>query len=237
VPANTFQLHLITDNLKAREMWLPRVLAGARGGVDWIQLRDSGAAAGDLLEHARMLRAALQDDPRSRHVRLSVNDRLDVALAAGADGVHLPGRALPVPAAQSVAAGRLLVGRSVHGLEESVRAAEDGADYLTYGHVFPSRSKPGLPPRGLDELARIVARVDVPVLAIGGITATNLPRVLATGCAGIAVISAVLSAGDPEQAALDLRAELDRSPYQPRHPFSPMPREETHEAYRQSAAV
>ncbi len=120
-----------------------------------------------------------------------------MALAVGAAGVHLAGQSLPVAAAVRVAGQRLLVGRSVHDLEEARGAARDGADYLTFGHVFPTASHEGVPPRGLAQLAEIVQAVELPVLAIGGITARNLDQTLATGCAGIAVISAILADANP----------------------------------------
>src|SRR5262249_50565354 len=142
---------------------------------------------------------------RTHAGRLSINDRLDVALAVGADGVHLAGQSLPVDAAVRLGAGRLLVGRSVHSESDARSAAAAGADYVTFGHVFPTTTHPGLPPHGLDELARVVDAVEVPVLAIGGITVDNLADVLATGCAGIAVISAILAQPDPRAAAARLR--------------------------------
>jgi len=92
-------------------------------------------------------------------------------------------------------------------------------DYVTFGHVYPTSSKPGLPPRGVLELAEIVESVDVPVLAIGGIDASNVEEVLHTGCAGVAVISAVVAAPDPRSAARRLRQAVDSSPSNPRRPF------------------
>ena len=161
----------------------------------------------------------LREATAESEARLAINDRLDVALAVGAGGVHLAGQSLPVAEAVRVAAGRLLVGRSVHDLEEARRAADDGADYLTFGHVFPTQSHPGVPPRGLAQLAEIVEAVQVPVLAIGGISSANLDQVLATGCAGIAVISAVLADAHPQAAAARLRQALDTSRHRPRRPF------------------
>jgi thiamine-phosphate pyrophosphorylase len=108
-------------------------------------------------------------------------------------------------------------------------------DYLTFGHVFPTTTHPGLPPHGLAELAEIVAAVEVPVLAIGGITVDNLDSVLQTGCAGIAVISAILADADPRRAAARLRTALDTSPHRPRHQFT-TPRD-PHAAHRQPTAV
>lgn len=215
----TFQLHLITDRLGAEAAWLPRVRSGALGGADWVQLRDRSAAAGDLYSAARRLRAELGEGGP----RIAINDRLDVALAAAADGVHLAGRSLPVAAARALLPPGILLGRSVHALDEAIEVVREGADYVTFGHVFPSTSKPGLPPRGLHDLSAIVEAVPVPVLAIGGITAANVDEVLATGCAGIAVISAILGAEEPARAAADLRAALDASAARPRHPF-PLPR-------------
>jgi thiamine-phosphate pyrophosphorylase len=211
------------------------------GGVDWVQLRDKSSSAASMFTDATVLLPLAEQYAAS----LSINDRLDVALAVGADGVHLAGQSLPVDAAVLLANGHLLVGRSVHSLAEAVQAAAAGADYLTFGHVFPTSTHPGLPPRGLTELAAIVDHVDVPVLAIGGITADNLDDVLATGCAGIAVISAILADADPRWAASRLRTALDTSPHTPRFTFSPTPSQTPtqttdkgpHAAHRQPTTV
>jgi thiamine-phosphate pyrophosphorylase len=184
--------------------------------------------------------AQLLAETRRHNAYLAINDRLDVALALGADGVHLAAQSLPVDAAVELAGGRVLVGRSVHGLGEALKAAGEGADYLTFGHVFPTTSHPGLPPHGLNELREIVEAVDVPVLAIGGITADNLDSVLATGCAGIAVISAILADPEPERAARRLRTALDASSHHPRHSFngpSSAQQRDKHAAHRQPTTV
>ena len=153
------------------------------------------------------------------------------------DAVHLAAQSLPVDNAVHLAAGRLLIGRSVHALDEAIAAARDGADYVTFGHVFPTSTHPGLPPRGLAELKAIVEAVDIPVLAIGGITVTNLDQVLSTGCAGVAVISAILSEADPCRAAASLRRALDASVHQPRHQFPSPQRRPPHAAHHQPATV
>jgi thiamine-phosphate pyrophosphorylase len=212
-----YQLHLVTEPRRAPEQLVRAVELALHGGIDWVQLRDKSASAAALSAQASQLLALT----REHAAHLAINDRLDVALAVGAEGVHLAGQSLSVEAAVRVAGGRLFVGRSVHGLGEAVDAAADGADYVTFGHVFPTTTHPGLPPspRSLDELRAIVDAVDVPVLAIGGITVDNLDSVLATGCAGVAVISAILSAADPRQATAKLRAALERSSHVPRVPF------------------
>jgi thiamine-phosphate pyrophosphorylase len=187
--------------------------------VDWVQLRDKSGSAASMFTDATVLVPLVAQTG----ARLAINDRLDVALAVGAHGVHLAGQSLPVDAAVHVAGGRLLIGRSVHSLSEAVQAAAAGADYVTFGHVFPTSTHPGLAPRGLAELRAIVEAVDVPVLAIGGINVDNLEDVMATGCAGIAVISAILVADDPGAAALRLRDALDVSHSRPRFPFPVYP--------------
>jgi thiamine-phosphate pyrophosphorylase len=228
-PARSHQLHLVTEPRKPSGELIRAVGAALGGGVDWVQLRDKSASAASLSAQARQLLTVTSE----HNAHLSVNDRLDVALAAGADGVHLAAQSLAVAEAVTLAQGQLLVGRSVHGLNEAIQAADDGADYLTFGHVFPTSTHPGLPPRGLAELRAIVLAVDVPVLAIGGITTDNLDAVLATGCAGVAVISAILSDADPCRAAANLRRALDASLHQPRTPW----RYAQHATHRQSAAL
>ncbi len=222
-----FQIHLITDRRRARVGLEPAVLAALRGGVDWVQLREKGGPAAGLYETA--LRVV--PEARRRGAGVLINDRVDVALAAGADGVHLAARSLPPAVARSLISGGMLLGVSVHSLEEARRAVEAGADYVTFGHVYPTASKPGLPPRGVRELARIVEAVPVPVLAVGGIDAANVSEVLATGASGVAVISAILEAEDPEEAAARLRRAVDSLPYRPRHPM-PDPRRGGSDAHK-----
>ncbi|HEY8491726.1 MAG TPA: thiamine phosphate synthase [Dehalococcoidia bacterium] len=196
-------LALVTDRTLAPD--LPAAVERAvRGGVDLVQLRERDLPAGDLLRLARELRAIT----RGRAL-LVVNDRLDVALAAGADGVHLPEAGLPVPAARRLAPDGFLVGRSVHDAEGAARAAREGADYLVVGTVFPSRSHPGGGAAGPGLLGRVRAAAGpLPLLGIGGIDAGNAAAVLAAGADGVAVVSAVLAAADPEAAARALRAAL-----------------------------
>jgi thiamine-phosphate pyrophosphorylase len=211
-PKRTHQLHLVTEPRKPPGDLVRSAALALDGGVDWLQLRDKSASAATMFGQARQLLTVA----RQHGAHLAINDRLDVALAVGADGVHLAAQSLPVDAAVALAAGRTLIGRSVHSLEEAIRVADAGADYVTFGHVFPTSSHPGLPPRGLSELRAIVEAVAIPVLAIGGITVDNLADVLATGCAGVAVISAILSSSDPYEAAGHLRRALDASLHTPR---------------------
>ena len=226
-------MHLVTEPRKGAGELVRSVALALDGGVDWVQLRDKSASAASLFAEAKQL----LNIARQHGARLAVNDRLDVALEAGADAVHLAGQSLPVGNAVHLTANQLLVGRSVHGLEEAIKAAEAGADYLTFGHVFPTSTHPGIPPRGLAELQAIVEAVNVPVLAIGGITTANLDQVLATGCAGVAVISAILSEADPCRAAANLRRALDASAHTPRHQIPSPQRRQPHAAHHQPATM
>ena len=209
-----FQIHLITDRKSARGDLLGTVGGALRGGVDWVQVREKTGPARDLYETAlRIIPLA-----RENGAGVMINDRIDVALATGAGGVHLAGKSLPPRVARELLGDRLL-GASVHDLEEAREAVDGGVDYVTFGHVYPTSSKPGMPPRGVLELAEVVESVDVPVLAIGGIDASNVHEVLRTGASGIAVISAVLAAQDPKAVTRELRRAVDGSRSRPRHPF------------------
>jgi thiamine-phosphate pyrophosphorylase len=192
-------LALVTDRRRAKGGNLAAAVdAAVRGGVSVVVLREKDLPAGELLCLACQLREVTRD-----RAALVVNDRVDVALAAGADGVHLGENALPVRAARAVAGTRtpFLVGRSVHSHEGAVRAAAEGADYLLLGTIFPSASHPGEPAAGVSLIRQVAPQVSLPVLAIGGVTASNARECVAAGAAGVAVISALLEAPDVEAAA------------------------------------
>lgn len=213
--AEHFALHVITDRRRCAGEPAEVVRQALAGGVQWVQVREKTAPALETYTLARRLREAC----REAGAGLIINDRVDIALAIGAAGIHLGKKSLPPAVVRPLLAPGQLIGSSVHSLEEAVRAARAGADYLTYGNVFATESHPGVPAKGVAVLQAIVEAVVVPVLAIGGITADNVADVLATGCAGIAVIGAILAAADPAAAAAKLRAALDRHPSRPRHHF------------------
>jgi thiamine-phosphate pyrophosphorylase len=160
-------------------------------GVDCIQIREKDLPAAALLALARQAVRAAQDTA----TKIIVNDRLDVALAAGAAGVHLGGESLRVAEVKVWCARRrgaeqpFLVGASCHALEEALAAERDGADYLFFGPVFPTPAKLQYgPPQGIEELAEVCRRVRIPVLAIGGVTPENAQSCLSAGAAGVAAI-------------------------------------------------
>jgi thiamine-phosphate diphosphorylase len=206
---------VITDGKRHAEELQSIVGKAVQGGADVIQLRYKSAPALDLFRLGEAIHPLIQKNGG----RLLINDRADVALALNADGVHLAAKSLPISKARPLfgESGEKWVGCSVHSVEEAVLAEQLGATYVTYGHVFATGSKPGLPPRGLEALLSVVEAVNIPVLAIGGITTANIDEVLATGVAGIAVISAVMSDQDPERASQALREKMDASPHSPRH--------------------
>lgn len=174
---------------------LRQIERAVSAGVDWIQIREKDLSGREL---AALVRSAL-DLARHSRSRVFVNDRMDIALAAGARGVHLGENGLPVQEARRLRSeffarhnleNDFLIGRSCHSLESALAAARDGADYLYFGPVFPTPSKIAYgPPQGLESLAEVCrAAVPVPVLAIGGITPANAPDCLRAGASGIAAI-------------------------------------------------
>lgn len=182
--------------------------AALAGGATFLQLRDKRATARELVVWARRLRELA----REAGVPLVVNDRVDVALAAEADGVHVGEDDLPVPDARRLMGPRGVVGASAGTVEEAVRAERDGADYLGVGPVFPTATKADAGEAiGLEGLRRVVRAVRIPVVAIGGITADNAAEVVRAGAAGVAVVSAVAGADDMVEAARRLRQCVDRA--------------------------
>lgn len=162
-----------------------RVEAAARAGVHLIQIRErdlDGGALTRLVVHC-------VEAVRATSTRIVVNDRLDVALAAGAHGVHLRGDSMAAARVRAIAPPGFLVGRSVHTALEAGRvAAAGGLDYLIFGHVFATPSKPDAEAAGLDRLAAAVEGTPLPVLAIGGVSSRNARQVAGTGAAGFAAI-------------------------------------------------
>ncbi|MDF1586321.1 thiamine phosphate synthase [Marinimicrococcus flavescens] len=206
-PAFDPRLCLVTDPALTASAGLERVVGQAvAGGVTLVQLRDPYAKGAVLLEAARRLKALLA----GTSVRLIVNDRLDIALAADADGAHVGQDDLPPAEARALLGEHRLLGLSVTHQDQIAAIDPRGIDYVGLGPVFATMSKPdAAPPLGLDGLAAAAARLDLPAVAIGGIDAGNAPAVMRAGAAGIAVISAICGAADPGAAARTLRRTID----------------------------
>lgn len=194
---------LVTDRTRVSGPLEDAVAAAVAGGVQAIQLREHGLYAGELLRLARNLRALTRE-----RALLLVNDRLDVALASGADGIHLPEAGMPVAESRWLAGPELLIGRSIHSVAGAKEAEEAGADYLIVGTIYATGSHPEDVPTGPQIIRNVRAAVSLPLIAIGGITAQNAREVMQAGANGVAVISALLGAEDIERAAQELRAAL-----------------------------
>lgn len=175
------------------------------GGAGTIQLRDKHLSDAQLTDIARRIIVVC----KKHDAPLIINDRIAVAYAAGADGVHLGRTDAAVAEARRVLGEHAIVGATAGTLEETLAAEAEGADYVGFGHVFAttSKEKPGAPV-GLDTLAHVCASVQIPVLAIGGVTEENARSCVEAGAWGVAVIAAVCAAEDPREAARRIRAVL-----------------------------
>jgi len=195
-----FTLYLITDRhqVPPGRTLLETVEAALEGGVRAVQLREKDLNAAALLPLAEGLRALT----RRYSARLLINDRIDVALAVEADGVHLGGHSLPVAVARRLLGPRRLIGASTHHLDEIARSATAGADFVTFGPVFDTPSKLAYgEPLGVETLRLACQNSPLPVFALGGIKPRHLFALNAAGAAGVAVISAIVAAADPTSAA------------------------------------
>jgi thiamine-phosphate pyrophosphorylase len=202
-----FRLCLVTDRGATGGRPLIEVVEVCLGaGLRAVQLREKALVAGELFELAGELRALTW----RYGARLLVNDRADVALAVGADGVHLPAAGLPPAVARKVLGPDRLLGVSTHHPDEVEASGRDGADYVVFGPVYETPSKEAYgAPAGLAALARACERSTVPVLAIGGVTVSRLAEVRAAGAAGAAVIRALLAAPDPAGATKRMLAACE----------------------------
>ncbi|MFT4882927.1 MAG: thiamine-phosphate pyrophosphorylase [Natronomonas sp.] len=207
-----FAVYLVTDaGLSAGRSTVDIVEAAVRGGADVVQLREKSASANERYELGREVR----EITREAGVPLVVNDRVDLAAALDADGVHLGDDDLPVSVAREQLGEDALIGRSVSTPEAARRAEEAGADYLGVGAVFATDSKDDVPPEeqgiGLDRIRAVREATDLPFVGIGGVTPGNAAGVVEAGADGVAVISAITGADDPETATRALGKAV-RSP-------------------------
>ncbi|WP_158774238.1 thiamine phosphate synthase [Cobetia sp. L2A1] len=198
-------LYLVTDPaLCARRGLEATVMAAVRGGVSVVQLRDKHVSDAEMIVQAKRLKALLDE----YEVPLIINDRLEVALASGADGLHI-GQGDGDPAeARRVLGDDALIGLSVQTLEQLAQVDVEHLDYLGLGPVFATPTKPDhAAPLGLEGLARLVRASPLPTVAIGGLTLINAREVMASGTDGLAVVSALCTAADPAMAAQEFLAQ------------------------------
>ncbi len=203
---HTMLLYAVTDRAWTGPMTLlQQAEAALQGGVTCLQLREKHLEDDAFLAEAREMAALC----RRYRVPFIVNDRVDIALACGADGVHVGQEDMEVSAVRRMVGDKLMVGVSAHTVEEAVRAARGGADYLGLGAVFSTSTKADAGAMSRDTLKAICQAVDLPKVAIGGISAKNILELSGSGVDGVAVVSAIFGAPDPRRAAQDL-AELSR---------------------------
>lgn len=213
-PVLDLSLYVVLDSALCGERGVVATAqAAVSGGATAIQVREPAASTRDLCRLAEAVHQALA----GTDVPLLINDRLDIALAVGAEGVHLGQSDLPPSHARRVAGGDLLIGLSVSGVpqtDEAKALPQAMLDYLGVGPVFATATKPlAAPPLGLSGLAQVRAAARLPCVAIGGINSSTAEQVRATGVDGIAVVSAVCAASDPKAAAAILRpAQLGGGP-------------------------
>jgi len=203
--ARFLRLIVVTDRNLAHPGDVTGIVAEAlQAGAPAVQLREKAQPPNEVLPLARRLRA----DTRRHGALFFVNDRLDLALAAEADGVHLGPDDLPVRAARELAPPGFLIGYSADEVDEARLAVRDGADYIGCGTVYPTATKPDAGRvTGIEGIRRVARAINAPVVGIGGVTPARAPAVFAAGAAGCAAIGAVMAAANPRRAVADfLRA-------------------------------
>jgi thiamine-phosphate pyrophosphorylase len=207
----TFDVYLVTQESRSAGRSTREVVeAAVAGGVDVVQLREKGRTARERYRLGR----ALRERTREAGATFLVNDRVDLAQAVDADGVHLGDEDLPVEAARELLGPDGVVGRSVSFVDDARAAERAGADYLGVGAVYPTDTKADIDDDeyavGPERVAEISDAVDVPVVAIGGITVETASEVVAAGADGVAVITAITREDDPEAATRTLGAAVER---------------------------
>src|SRR5690625_3766560 len=198
------QLHVVSTGKQSREMFV-KVVQRIHKYVDAIHIREKTWPAKELTD---AIHALIEKEVPPE--KIIVNDRIDVAYIMKITGVQLAHHSVDIALVRKMFPS-LQIGSSVHSSEEAIIAEEKGASHIFYGHIFPTASKPGVMPRGLENLQKVTGQVMIPVIAIGGITPENTKKILATRSGGIAVLSGILLADDPLQAAKEYRNALDKA--------------------------
>lgn len=202
------KLHILTDTvLQSRFSHMEITRFAIAGGADTIQYRQKRGSTREMIEIARNMKRLCSE----AGVVFIVNDRLDVAIAAEADGVHLGQDDFPIPMARELLGEGRIIGGSAATLDEARKCLSEGADYVGFGPVYPTSSKDDAGPvSGIDILKQVVEIIPLPIIAIGGVGAENIPDVMRAGAHGIAVISAVCCQDDPEESTRALYQALNK---------------------------
>ena len=197
-----YSLYLVTDHRnKTDEEFLNIIEEAIKGGTSIVQLREKTASTKDFYQ----LALKVKEITTRYDVPLLINDRMDIALAVDSEGVHLGQDDMPADIARKIIGDDKILGVSASTVEEAIKAQIDGADYIGSGAVFPTATKDDAYSVSKEELKSIVDSIDIPVVAIGGITIENASELKDTGIAGFSVVSAIMSADDPKEASQKLR--------------------------------
>lgn len=200
-----YSLYLVTDQKLVGDKTLYQAVEQAiLGGCTVIQLREKAASAADFYRQASKIRELTQ----RYNIPLIVNDRIDIALAVGADGVHIGQSDIPAGVVRKMIGDQMILGVSVTTKEQALQAKQAGADYLGVGAVFLTETKKDAEIVSINQLAEISQTIELPVVAIGGINPDNLQKLKATGISGIAVVSAIIAQKNIQQAASDLKKKF-----------------------------
>jgi len=203
-----YSLYLVTDRGLARgRSTLEIVSAAVQGGATVVQLREKNCSTREFIEQALHIKEFL----KAGRVPLIINDRVDVAQAVKADGVHLGQTDMPLEMAKGILGDAMLIGISAESLQDAIDAEKGGADYLGVSPIYATPTKANTaPPLGLEGLREIRETVRLPLVGIGGLNKDNSPDVIRYGADGVAVVSAIVAAGDPEAAARELKHVIEK---------------------------
>lgn len=193
-------LYLVTDNSDDVERFLNTIEEAIKGGTTVVQIREKTAETLGFYN----LALKVKDITTKYNVPLIINDRVDVALAIDADGVHVGQSDMPCDVTRKLIGEDKILGVSAATIEEARKAEKDGADYIGTGAVFPTQTKDDAPKITKDDLKEIVESIDIPVVAIGGITLENAHELNDTGIAGLSVVSAIMSSDNPKKSSEEL---------------------------------
>ncbi|MDL2265128.1 thiamine phosphate synthase [Parabacteroides sp. OttesenSCG-928-G21] len=209
MPAVDLRLYLVTDRSLSLGRSLPEVVESAvRGGVTLVQLREKEADSRDFYQLALALKQLL----RPYHVPLIINDRLDIALAVDADGIHIGQSDLPYPVVRQLLGKEKIIGLSVESLSDAALANQWDVDYIAISPVYATPTKTDTAPALGLEGVRAIKELSVhPIVGIGGITQDNAADIIRAGADGIAIVSGIMSAPDPEKAAREFRNRIDKT--------------------------
>ena len=204
-----YSLYLVTDRTLSKGRSNRQIVeAAVAGGVTCVQLREKHCGTREFIQEALALQPLLRD----HHIPLIINDRLDVALAVEADGVHLGQSDMPIGMARNIAGSALIIGISAESTDDALRAEQEGADYIGISPVFATPTKTDTAaPLGLEGVNKIRELVTIPLVGIGGLNQHNAASVIAAGADGVAVVSAIVSATDPTEATRTLKTLVERA--------------------------